>query len=228
MKKYIVLISLLAGSIFSSLSSAQFAGDVFFDTPSVAVPQNEIVDLSLSAFLGATVFGAAQVSLTYDPQKLEIVSVTAGTAQEIQSGFSYKLSPGQLGIIALNSVSLSKPIGTINLAKIKVRSLAPVGSYTYISTQVQSMLRQDSSGFSSPDGFSAEILTTASSANTTALKVNSQSLKLSAQTDEELKIRARQLRPEGSLVKLKVLNNSIVSDSTVKTGNNANEEVIEN
>ena len=117
---------------------------------------------------------------------------------------------------------------TLNLAKIKVRSLAPAGSYTYISTQVQSILRQDSSGFSSLDGFSAEILMMASSANTTALKANGQSLKLNAQTDEELKIRAKQLRPEGALVKLKVLNNSVVSGATVKTGNNATEEVIEN
>lgn len=227
MKKYFTLISFLLVSFASHTSHAQFAGDVFFDSPSVAVSQNGTVELSLSAFSGAYVFGAAQVSLTFDPQKLEIVSVIAGAAKEIQPSFSYKLSSGRVGILVLNSDSLSQPIGTVNLAKIKVRSIAPVATYTTISTQVHTILRQDSTAFSSPQGYSAEILTTASTVSTSAIRANMKSLSQSNQTDEDLEMRALQLRPEGALVKLKQINNSVVSEAVVQTGSRT-EETIEN
>lgn len=213
---------------FASLSShAQFAGDVFFDSPSVAVSQNGTVELSLSAFSGAFVFGAAQVSLTFDPQKLEIVSVIAGTAKEIQPSFSYKLNSGKVGILVLNSNSLTQPIGTVNLAKIQVRSIAPINTYTNISTQVHSILRQDSTAFSSPQGYSAEILTTAPTISTSAFKANLRSLPQDKQTAEDLEMRALQLRPEGALVRLKQINNSVVSETAIQTGNKI-EETIEN
>lgn len=66
------LVLMITMLLASTHSYAQFAGDVFFDEPSVAVDQGETRELSLSVFSGASVFGGAQIRLTYDLSLIHI------------------------------------------------------------------------------------------------------------------------------------------------------------
>lgn len=227
MIKYLGLMAFSFASLVSNLSFAQFAGDVFFENESVSVEQNGTVDLSLSVFSGATVFGAAHIEVTYDPTKLEVVSVLPGTNSETKDDFNYKIGVGKIGIVALNSKSSVQPIGTVNVAKIKVRSIAPVGAYSYLNTSAKSVLRHDSSSFTGAKGYSAEVLTTPGYQQLNQSMRLANSLIPAEQSGGNLEERAIQLRPKGSLVKLKVLQGSTVSEMIVKTGSNGSIETME-
>src|SRR5690606_2875010 len=51
---------------------AQFAGDVFFLTPSVAVQEGQTGELDLAFFTAADPFGVAQMTVTWDPAQMEV------------------------------------------------------------------------------------------------------------------------------------------------------------
>lgn len=219
------LVLMITMLLASTHSYAQFAGDVFFDEPSVAVDQGETRELSLSVFSGASVFGGAQIRLTYDPSELEIVDIKVGNTEEIQDFFRFQESPGEIEFMTLNTKSLEVPFGTINLAKITVRAIAPPGTVALVNSSIESMLKGDSSQFSNSSGFSSEVVITAPpsmSRSTTQLvsRNTTPSPELSATGDDpQLKERALALRPEGSTVTLKVYDGTRESEVVVKTGN---------
>lgn len=200
-------------TIFSGLqiSQAQFAGDVFFASPSVAITEGGQRQIELQAFMGDSTFGAVQLDLFYDPTKLSIVSVKPGSATELQDGFTSRQSEGKLSIIVLNGGSKDKPFGTVSLALIEVAPLTAAGTIINVGSKVDTILRQNSSAFFSPKGFGIEIvvtnplvapLTTLSTVSTT----NTSSVK--QDVDDDIHQRALALRPAGSAVTIMVLDKS--------------------
>lgn len=197
-------------------ASAQFAGDVFFIEPSVAIPAGEQKRVEVAAFAGAATFGAAQFDLLFNPAELEIIAVHPGDSPELQEGFSYRHDNGKVSIIAVNGASHTSPIGTVSLGFIEVRPLAPAGSIVRIRANVQAMLQQDSTAFAASNGFGLDIAVTSPEAgNLTNRQANA-----TAQpgVTGDIVQRALELRPKGSTVTMMVLNeNNYAIPVTVST-----------
>jgi len=184
---------------------AQFAGDVFFAEPSIAIGQGGQGQIEVLAFMGSSTFGATQVNLNYNPAELSIVSVQPGLSSEVQNGFTFRNENGVLSLIALNSQSTTEPIGTVSLARIEVTPLVPAGSRIFVSSNVDTMLRQDSSAYSFPRGFGMEIVVTSG----TAKVANSSNKPVTldkAEVSQDVYQRALELRSEGAKVKMMLLN----------------------
>lgn len=184
---------------------AQFAGDVFFAEPSIAIGQGGQGQIEVLAFMGASTFGATQVDLHYNPAELSIVSVKPGTSTEVQNGFTFRNQDGVLSIIALNSQSATDPIGTVSLALVDVQPLSPAGSRIFISSNVDTMLRQDSTAYSFPRGFGMEIVVTSASAAVASTSSTPVTLDKEEVSDDVYR-RALELRSEGAKVKMMLLN----------------------
>ena len=98
-------------------AQAQFAGDLFFADPSVAIPADGEGTPEVQVFAGAETFGAAQFELLFDPARLEIAAVRPGDAPELQEVFSVRREDGRVAIIVANSGSLDVPFGTASLPR---------------------------------------------------------------------------------------------------------------
>lgn len=203
-------------------AQAQFAGDVFFVEPSIAIAEGGEGQLEVAVFTGAAPFGAAQFDLIYKPQELVVTSVRPSSVPEIKDSFTFSEKEGVLSIVAINGGSKTKPIGTVPVAVIGVAPLTPAGSVIHLSSQVDMVLRQDSSEFSSPAGFGMDIVVT----NQAMASTNSFSLQADAPPavpGDDLYQRAKALRPEGSKVRLMVLDgDSNASPTIVETGASGN------
>ena len=202
MKSVTTALFMLTALLLAPPVQAQFAGDIFFSTPSVAIAEGGTGTLEVQAFTGASTFGASQFRLSYDPARVEIVAVEAGAATAVQEGFTVQQSPGEVAIIALNSESLSQPIGTVSLARLQVRPLVGAGSVININTAVDQVLRQDSSAFTGSDGFGVEVVVTAAGGNTPLAAPQTTQVVAAGSALHE---RALAVRPAGSHVTLMVL-----------------------
>lgn len=200
-RQRLVPFALAAALAFAGVSAAhaQYAGDMFFATPSVAVAAGGTATMEADLFSGAVPLGAAQFDLLYDPSQVEVVSVDAGSTQEIADGVaSAPVSPGRTGIVALNGVSLDHPFGTESLARITLRPLVPAGSYVLLQLAPRSLLRTNSTPFAAGRGFYGELVVV--SAGPTAAK--SQAPLTGDQVDPDHQSRALRLRRPGTLVNL--------------------------
>ena len=189
---------------------AQFAGDLFFADPSVAIPADGEGTLEVQVFAGAETFGAAQFELLYDPARLEVVSVRPGDAPELREVFSVRRDDGRVAIIVANSGSLDVPFGTASLARIDVRPLAPAGSVIPIQTRVQGVLRQDTIPFSSPAGLGGEVVVSAAGAAPlgTASARQDDAPSVVAEPGSALHERVTRLRRDGATVTLVTLDDA--------------------
>ncbi|MGB0514203.1 MAG: cohesin domain-containing protein [Wenzhouxiangellaceae bacterium] len=189
---------------------AQFAGDLFFAEPSVAIPADGQGTLEVQVFAGAETFGAAQFELLFDPTRLEVVSVRPGDAPELQEVFSVRRENGRVAIIVANSGSLDVPFGTASLARVDVRPLAPAGSVIPIQTRVQGVLRQDTIPFASPGGLGGEVVVSAAGATPlgTASTRQADVSTVTAEPGSALHDRVTRLRPDGATVTLMTLDNA--------------------
>lgn len=186
---------------------AQFAGDLFFADPSVAIPADGEGTLEVQVFAGAETFGAAQFELLFDPARLEVVSVRPGDTPELQEVFSVRREAGRVAIIVANSGSLDVPFGTASLARIDVRPQAPTGSVIPIQTRVQGVLRQNTIPFASPSGLGGEVVVSASGATSLATSSTQQPdvPTVIAEPGSALYDRVTRLRHDGAIVTLMTL-----------------------
>lgn len=194
---------LLAGAVLllsPVAASAQFRGDVFFAQPSVSVPAGSVAVLEVQMFSGADVVGATHINIVFDSTKVEVVAVEPGTTVELADGLASAVSPGRAGIVTLNGKSLLQPLGTVSLAKVRVKPLVAAGNKVTLTIQVRSLLRQDNTPFPSSQGFSGEILVV--SAATAPLKSDSGMSSMFFQAEEDAIKRARAFRRPGIAVDL--------------------------
>jgi len=192
----VMLLLLVPGS-----ARAQFRGDVFFAQPSVSVPAGGAVVMEVQMFSGADVVGATQINIVFDAAKAEVVAVEPGTTSELADGLASAVSPGRVGIVTLNGKSLIQPLGTVSLAKVRVKPLVPAGNKITLTIQVRSLLRQDSTPFPSSQGFSGEILVV-SAATSSSLKSDSGMSSMVFQTEADAIKRAHAFRRPGIAVDL--------------------------
>jgi hypothetical protein len=196
---------LIVGAMFLLLvpvsARAQFRGDVFFAQPSVSVSAGGVAVLEVQMFSGADVVGATHVDIVFDPARAEVVAVEPGTTPELADGLASAISSGRAGIVTLNGKSLLQPLGTVSLAKVRVKPLVAAGNKVTLNIQVHSLLRQDSTPFPNSHGFSGEILVV-SAAATSSSKSDSGVSSASIQAEEDAAERARAFRRPGLAVDL--------------------------
>jgi len=196
---------LIAGVVLLLLTPvsalAQFRGDVFFAQPSVSVPAGGAVVMEVQMFSGADVVGATQINIVFDPAKAEVVAVTPGTTSELADGLASAVLPGRAGIVTLNGKSLLQPIGTVSLAKVRVKPLVAAGNKVTLNIQVRSLLRQDNTPFPNSQGFSGEILVV-SATTSPPLKSDSGMSSIFFQAGEDAIKRAGDFRRPGIAVDL--------------------------
>jgi len=157
-RSHLAILTILLGLI-AGAAHAQFAGDMFFADPSVAVPEGGTATMEVQLFSGATAVGATQFDLVYDPTQVEVVAVEPGTTKEFENGVSSApAAPGRTGIVTLNGASLDHPFGTESLARVTLRPLAGAGSRVQLGIQVRSLLRTSSTPFPAGRGFSGELV----------------------------------------------------------------------
>ena len=202
-----------------SAAWAQFAGDVFFETPSVAIPAGETGQLDLVIFTGGEAFGAASVRLDFDPDALEIVDVAADTDAVRLLDVHWSQTDGSLSIVTLNGAALDAPIGTVRIAGITVRPLAGAGSVIDVDATLDDALTADSDGFASRQAFDAEIVVTTPSAASAMLSAapDNAGAPLAVRSGP-LHDRARRLAPDGAVVALRAPDGSTVRVTTARPG----------
>lgn len=188
--------------IFSpSVAIGAFPGDVYFDVPSVTVEQQSTTELGIDSFVGTESLGAVHLEIDYDSSMIKIVEVSLGSSNELQDSFFYKDSIGKLSILTANNKSLEKPIGTVSIAKIRIKPIGDPGSRTLLNITVKDMLQGNSDLFNSFNGFSGEI-NISQPANNRSIRITPSLSKIN------LIDRAEKLRPLGSKVILMEADNS--------------------
>ena len=184
----------IAALWFPVPAAAQFAGDSFFAAPSVAVVAGETGVLDLLFFAAAEPFGAAQMTLTFDPDDLEIVEVALPPGRAAELRQEYLLNQGELRLIVVNTSSADEPIGTIELARVTVRPLAAAGTVIPVGAEQTDALTANAAKYPNSDASDAEIVVTAPQTSTTGRHVRT--------TQQELAKRAANLVPPGGQVEL--------------------------
>jgi hypothetical protein len=198
-KNRLVLLAGLVLLLAPAAARAQFQGDVFFASPSVSVPAGGIAVLEVQMFSGADVVGATHVDVVFDPGRAEVVAVEPGATAELADGLASDISPGRAGVVTLNGKSLLQPLGTVSLAKVRVKPLVAAGEKVTLSIRVRSLLRQNNSPFPNSQGFSGEILvTSAANGSTPGAGASSSSVR----ADEDAAERAHAFRRPGLAVDL--------------------------
>lgn len=206
-----VCVGLLA-SVVASAACAQFAGDVYFAQPSVAIPEGGAADMEVMTFSGSEPVGAVHVELLYDSAELEIVEVEAGSATEFQDGFVYDaVEPGRTAFVGLNSASLTDPFGTVSLARIEVRPIAAAGSRVPLTLSVRQFLGTDSQALPA-QGFDGEVVVTSPLSGATSAAVAASPLRATAAlrppTEPSLDRRASSMARPGQTVEIMRLEQS--------------------
>lgn len=151
-----LLFTLVLLGLFSTSAFAQFAGDVFFEDPSVAAPRGQQVILRVQTFTGSTVLGAAHLVLRFDPGSLAIDEVRAGKAAEFDELF-VQTGVGEVTVLMMNGASLENPFGTVDLLEVVARPVASVGRDTEVTLEVISLLDEGSEPFAAAAGFAVQI-----------------------------------------------------------------------
>jgi hypothetical protein len=168
----------LLAFLVGTAAQAQFAGDVYFAAPSIAVAEGSVGEMEVVTFSGSEPVGAVHVEVLFDPAALEVIDIAVGSAPELQGGFVYEaLEPGRVAFVGLNSRSLTNPFGTVSLARIEVRPVSAAGSRVPLTISVQQVLNTDSQAVRA-QGFAGEVVVTspvgaASSAGTLSVATRS-------------------------------------------------------
>lgn len=168
MKTQTNTLCVLALTALAPAASAQFVGDMFFATPSVAVAEGDSVELDIVTFSGALAVGAAHLEIAFDPALLAIDEVLAVNPTGITPQVVDQPLAGRVGIAWLNDDSLSAPFGLITLARVRARPLAPAGTTIDLSITARGLLKTDATPFPATQGFGGEIVVVAAAALTAA------------------------------------------------------------
>jgi hypothetical protein len=103
-----------------------------------------------------------------------------------------QVEAGTVRIVALNPASLQRPIGSVVVARIRVRPTGALGERIVIRSAVSKALYADRTAMRAGSGFDAEIIVGQQSTSATST--------LLAADNSPLADRARRLRPAGSEV----------------------------
>jgi hypothetical protein len=177
----------------SFTAQAQFVGDVFFLTPSVAVAKGNVGDLDLALFAGDRPFGAARISVQFDPQRLEIVNVVPVQVGAVLPVLEWSSDSGVLKLVVVNGQSLAVPIGSVTLARISVRAIGEAGDQIEVSSAVTEAYAADRVAFPVGSGYSAEVSIGSVTSGSVAQRMSKSA---------PLQGRALKMRPAGHAVTL--------------------------
>lgn len=200
-----ILQPLLAGlplaAAMSGAAHAQFVGDAFFVEPSVTAAPGGEGAVQVALFAGTQAVGAAQVTVTYDPKALEVLGVDPVEAGRITTAMQWRKEGNVLHIVMVNGASLSQPIGTVPLGKIRFKALGAVGETTELWAKAIEILKPNAEAI--PPGLEAlkGDVTVAASTTTTA-RIAARSM---PSTEPSLVKRALGMRPAGGTVTLQVV-----------------------
>jgi len=217
--RILIFITAMVSLSHSTNSFAQFAGDVFFQDPSVAASTGGEVSLSLQTFAGADAFGAAQLGVSWPQADLTLISVTPNQIFTDNGGFVVENSGGFSSFVLGNAESLDSPIGTVDLVTVVFRVDAAAGTVIPVDVELTDYLFTDGTqNFGRALG--AEIVSTAGltesvSANDESILNGSEGLVVSIQEGDPLFDRAARLRQPGSELNLIVVEGGVVRSDTV-------------
>ncbi|MDR5651955.1 hypothetical protein [Ruixingdingia sedimenti] len=181
---------------------AQFAGDAFFLTPSVAVQEGQTGELDLAFFTAADPFGVAQMTVTWDPAQMEVEDVTLPPNAAAVLQQEILLEPGSLKVIVVNTSSVTEPIGTVDIAKITVRPLTAVGSRIVVQAVQEGAFNTDVNTYPRSGSAAAEVVVTAAPG---PLRLAGAEVATVENPSPELLARAAAIAPAGGLVELVVV-----------------------
>lgn len=194
-------VAVTAALLFAAVGArAQFAGDLFFVTPSIAVPQGGTGALELALFSGDRVFGATRAQVRFDPAKLQLLSVEPATNASLKTTIRWKVSGGLIELLALNAESLSAPIGSVKLARLQFRVLGGVGERTALTTSVSGAIDAQRATLRTGTGLGGEITVSATAERATPMAHQDAALIAS-----DLERRALAVRPPGHAVTLQIV-----------------------
>lgn len=203
MTKYLVAgLFLLITATFSGEAKAQFKGDVFFETPSISVNSGDDVSLTIAAFTGVDVFGAADIAVSYDASLFALKAVSYPDGLTGLSDTSTDAGIMNVRIISANGTSGEQPPGVASFVTLTGTVLASPGTVFNLTTQNQKVLLSDRSEITN-DGFAAEVSVAASSMQSSRDRVGrSGNVSLTAKPGSALYERARRVSPHVGLVTL--------------------------
>jgi hypothetical protein len=194
----------IAATLVLSLSGthaeAQFAGDLFFVTPSVVVTSGSTGTLELALFSGDRPFGATRAQVRFDPARLQVVSVEPATNAGLPTTLESRVSAGLIELVVLNGRSLSAPIGSVKLARLQFRANGPAGTRSALTTSVSGAIDSQRNALRLGTGLGAEVVVAGSSAKTAPM-----SFKDAVALSSDLERRALEMRPPGHAVTLHVV-----------------------
>jgi len=172
-------------------AAAQFPGDIFFEEPSVSAQEGSVLNLNVQGFVGADAFGGTTFHVIYDPQQLEMVNLS-DPLKETDRRFFWEgpQGHGRRRVAVVHQDRAFERIGTVDLASLQVRVLAPAGSIVYIQISTLGMSDLDEIDFPNSEGFGAEIAVT----STDVLAESNQN------SSSNLLTRAHRLRRPGHLL----------------------------
>jgi hypothetical protein len=200
-------------------ATAQFAGDIFFVTPSVVAVKGNVANLDLASFTGTTPFGAIQGQVGFDATKLELVSITAITTGKVTPFVQWKRTGGAIKFVVINASSLTLPFGTVPLLRLQFKATGNVGDRIAITTGIVSLLFANRTTMPTGTGRSGEIVIAASALRTAESLIGSEtSPNFEFTTDESLRSRALTMRPAGYQVRIVTVDkNGLPHEDLVRT-----------
>ena len=156
---YLGIVAMLI-SISSNIVHAQFAGDVFFQEPSIVIPQGESGVLSVQSFAGALPIGAIQIDINFDSTTLDIRGIQASSEFDEEGELVSQKQDNLISLVLVNSSSNSEPIGVVDLFSFEVvpTAAATINSISTISIDRTQYLYADFTTETSGIGLSAEVI----------------------------------------------------------------------
>ena len=132
---------LLATGLVAGPASAQFPGDVYFQKPAEVVATSGQVTVRVLTFTGTQPFGAAHVTLKFDPAVLraETVSLPASGAVRV----SFQQRGGRLVLVPTNAKGTDRLFGIVTLAEITFRAIGAPTSTSPLDLEAVRMLALD-------------------------------------------------------------------------------------
>lgn len=139
-------------------ATAQFEGDVFFDSTDITVLSGDQVTVPTLFFSGPNIFAGVEFEVTFDAAVVELVDVTSPTGDNFTGVFSFhENNPGNFAIVVVNSTSLTEPQGSVPLVNLVFQALGTAGQTTQIQSNVRDSADPNLTRFPTTAGFSATL-----------------------------------------------------------------------
>lgn len=119
--------------VYVGRASAQFVGDMYFETPSVAVESGSSVTIDVDVFTGTHVFGAARFDVEFDPQALSFDGEQSEPVAATELRHRLKLDANRIRVVAVNGRNSSKPFGGVRLVRLAFTAIGAPGTSTNLT-----------------------------------------------------------------------------------------------